>query len=640
MEYFLQDERPSVSIGTRRLLCGVSLLLLAVLLFPVRDDGVWWLLSRGREAVSGNLSPTAALLSASSRPEADWLSGVIWWAAFEALGASGLMLLKILLAGLMLAAVLRTCVLRQSYATPQAMSVWVIVLLLLMATRDAWDCHSTSLDCVCFAAALALMASAARNSGSRLSLGMFALSCLWANTGQFGLLSVVMLLDGSTCRSPLGDRRLTVKLLAASLIGLCMTPCGPFGLLDMARRMWPFLFETNGWLRGTEMGPLWQQPVAMPVIAFGCLLCGGVMSRGFSLMSDRTWPTWILWGTWGWCVSSLMPVIAVLLAVRWMRAADERLSANLPLAMDVVTARKWAACGRVLVLVAGCGACLGGYERRPGWGLDARLALGPVNEALSDIKAKGSVWCVGRRAEGAIAWLRPAGLKVADSAERAWLEGRFRDYAALNLDLRRGWRDSQRRADGTTAGWWLPLTQQRVELVVGAAEDAELIAALEPTVWKPLLLEGGVIPFAKAGDAGVTPRIMLVLRQREFVERGPWNYSVTDARPDSRCDFGELLGFNRDAEPAWRQARTLRAMNLHGAALRVVDATRSVLADRRLGDEHALSLVAQAHEEWLAKNALSHERLRALREVMDRPLSQAARSMVQHQLRMSAEAVQ
>lgn len=648
MEQNLQLNRCDQQAGTRWVLCFLSTLLLIVLMFPVRDDGLWWLLSRGREAATGNFWPSSSLLHATVSREPDWLGGVVWWAAFQGLGVPGLMLLKILLAGLMTLTVLWTNIANRSPSAQQSILLGAVAILLLIATRDAFDCHPTSLDCVFVALALVLRRSAKQRVTQSLLATVFVLSCLWANVGQYGLLNALILCDVTTGNCRITDARQRVGLHAASLAGMCITPSGPAGVVEVSRRMWPFLFEGDGLLRGTEWCPVWQQSLTMPLIAFGLLVCGGVVSRVFVVDGERKWPTGILWVTWGCCVSALLPVIAVLMTARWLCAANPSESVALPEAGDhqaptartsapVIGAKPWTLWGSLLVLVTGSLACLCGWERRPGWGLDARLELEPISDALNRVSVDGSVWCVGRRAEGAIAWLRPQGLLVEETAERAWLEGRFRDYATLNLDLRRGWRDSQRRVDGTTAGWWLPLIERDVELIVGAAEDAELISALEPTVWKPLLLEGGVIPFARAGDAGVTPQIMLMLRQREFVERGPWMYSVSEARPDCRTDFGELFGLSQDAEPAWRQARTLRAMNLHAAALRVVEATRAVLSDQRLDEERALILIAQTHGEWLATNAISTEKRRALNEVLSRKLSQPIRLMVQHQLSMTAE---
>jgi len=627
---------------------GSMLLTTIVLLFPVQDDGVWWLLARGRQAVGGSLKPTAELLNAARHGEPDWLGGVLWWGAFQCLGTSGLMLLKLLLGTLTITVLLSGHWDERQSLKRCAVSTLTILMLLLIGARDAWDCHPSANDCVCAAIMIKVMNSATTQSIKRAAARVLLVSVLWANLGRLGLLSCLLASGISGHRDRRDDVLSSWLLIAASLFGGCMTPRGPMGLVDGCRQLWPFLFEGTGLLHATEWSPLWQQSMTLPIIAFMGLSCGAGISWMRTSFSAKSWPAWLLCVGWGCSVTSLLPVLNVVLAAQWLSALS-----SFPTEKLDSDDSQWQSCGDnndrhrtkrftqvsgAFVLALGCLICLSGWERRPGWGLDARLELGPVSQALSGITARGSVWCADLRAAGAIAWLSPSGLRVEDVAEHAWREGRWREYAALNSDLRRGWRDAHRRVDGSIGGWWLPLTQRRVELVVTSAEDAELIAALEPTVWKPLLLEGGVIPFAKAGDPGVTPQIMLMLRQREFVEQGPWRYSVADAQPESRVDFGELIGLRQDAEPTWRQARTLRAMNLHSAAMRVLDAGRATLVDRRLNDEWALCLVAQVHAEWLTTNTISDDKRRALTMATTMKLSSPVLEQVQNELNRPVEA--
>lgn len=629
---------------------GIGSVLLAsiVLLFPIRDDGAWWLLARGRQVVAGSLKPSAELLNAAPHGEPDWLGGVLWWGAFHGLGSSGLMLLKLLLGTLTVTLLLKSPPGQRQTREHSLVSPWAISLLLLIGTRDAWDCHPSANDCVGAAIMIGLMNSTATRTTRRTAILILLVSSAWANLGRLSLIGCWLITGFRGHRDRHGTVLNSMTLITTSVLGVCLTPRGPLGLVDGCRRLWPFLFENPGLLRATEWSPLWQQTLTLPTVAFLGLSCGAAIGWLKTPFTARSWPTWLIDMAWVCSVTSLLPVLNVVLAARWLSARSsfpaENREANDSLKQPCgdnnyrCTGKRITQTCSVLVLALGSLACLSGWERRPGWGLDARLELGPIHQALSGITTQGSVWCVDVRAAGAIAWLNPKGLRVEDVADQAWLAGRWRQYAALNSDLRRGWRDAHRRVDGSVGGWWLPLAQRRVELVVASAEDAELVAALEPTVWKPLLLEGGVIPFAKAGDPGVTPQILLMLRQREFVERGPWHYSFADAQPESRIDFGEVLGLSHDPERAWRQARTLRAMNLPAAAMRVLDVSRATVVDRRLNDEWALCLVAQAHAEWLMTNTRTEDQRRTLATATTAKLSPAVLQQVQNELNRSAEA--
>jgi hypothetical protein len=103
------------------------------------------------------------------------------------------------------------------------------------------------------------------------------------------------------------------------------------------------------------------------------------------------------------------------------------------------------------------------------------------------------------------------------------------------------------------------------------SESSTLIRALEPTRWKPLSVDATSLAYGLAGDPACSPRIVEVLKLRQFLQRGPWTY--TPPSPSGTGQHVDLWGWitgtpNFDVE--CRQARVLRAMQLHIAALRVL----------------------------------------------------------------------
>jgi hypothetical protein len=141
----------------------------------------------------------------------------------------------------------------------------------------------------------------------------------------------------------------------------------------------------------------------------------------------------------------------------------------------------------------------------------------------------------------------------------------------LQQDLRNARRAWHLREDGSTGGWWIPLMTSNTRLLLISGNDQELIRAMEPTIWRPLSLDSPVIPYGMAGDSAVNDRIIEILQHKDFVDAGPWNYSVPLAGGnDLWLDAWGMMTGQPDQTIAVQQAGVFRAMKMPIAALRVL----------------------------------------------------------------------
>jgi hypothetical protein len=187
--------------------------------------------------------------------------------------------------------------------------------------------------------------------------------------------------------------------------------------------------------------------------------------------------------------------------------------------------------------------------------------------------------------------------------------GRFARERLLRDDLVRGWRDWHRRAGGGDGGWWIPLEERATQLLLVSAADTPLIAALEPTLWKPLSIDSPVLPYARAGDPHLSPRIVQVLHERQLVDRGAWSYHPLPATgPDLLFDLWGGISGRGDPQWALQQARVFRAMQLPIAALRVLRGSDDGRRGRQWHDLFAQCQLDLAYAERLAAGRSSNFR--------------------------------
>ncbi len=551
-----------------RSLVWIVLAALLTTTFPISSDNLWWDLARGRAVCNGEFQPSRFLLGQSIPPESDWFAGVPGFLVYSIAGGSGLMLWKLGCA-FAVAAVLIRLVSRPTFV------VWCIVLLPLMVLSDAWDDPSTMMD-VLFVVALQQMllrwTSRPRWTGV---VGLLLFYGVWANVGErivLGLLALVIGLSPSLC-NPLQRSRSAIVILLASLATFA-NPRAWWVLRDSYVLTWPHLSESMlilklaGWqtLTGTQPAPSTIAFIVLSVVGFACLcqasasrteVIGGVLMILSAVVCKNNVPFAAAWMT-----CAVLPLT--------QRIECTWFSRLLPLSMRQRLPGFCLAACCVFAVYTGSGHWPGSSQRF-GWGIHPRLEIRLCEEALKENDITGKVWCNDIRAAGMIAWLRPGLLQPQISPKLALLQGRLLEQMLLRQDLRNSMRAWHRREDGSTGGWWIPLMTSNTRLLMVSGNDLALIRALEPTIWRPLALDSPVVPYGMAGDPAVNDRIIEIMQQKDFVNLGPWTYSVppSDGNDQWLDVWGSVTG-RADQTGAVQQAGMFQAMNMPIAALRVL----------------------------------------------------------------------
>jgi len=570
-----------------------------IALRAIESPALWWQLSRGRAVIQGKFSPDRALLIAEENASTDWLSGVPGFVAFALLGSTGLMLLRLLATFLIGFALVRR-------ATPAAAELaWIVAWLALITAQAALDPGPAQITLLGLAG-IGLLGThpVADFSWTTRALAGF-LFWLAVGCGLDLVWATLVFLITKITEDP-DDHEKSAKNshlgIAAALLGLgCLTPRGPWAWSDSLGRLWPPLLASPAELVETPFRPL-RHFLLEPEVWTWFLLMG----IGFLVLSRRKvglkiWSVWLL-------------LLALASISRTNLAPAALASAILLLSPRVLgPAETFAAPPRLRGLVAillGLAAlvhALGVFDpadRGLSWGLSPRLdfrLLQPISERMP---TEGSVLAANARAAGMWCWLNPQGPRVWDEPERALLGGRLRSEARFWSDLRTGFRDAQPRADGTQGGWWLTLQARKTALLIVPAEETTLIRALEPTSWKPLLLDAPCLAYGWAGLPAWQPTIVDVLQQRWVVERGPWQFTAPRDSTWIWEPLGDLRG-RPSREPILRQARALRAMRLPLAALRVLGPFLSQADKGPLRDEFLACQRDLATEEQLLAGTVS-----------------------------------
>jgi hypothetical protein len=211
-----------------------------------------------------------------------------------------------------------------------------------------------------------------------------------------------------------------------------------------------------------------------------------------------------------------------------------------------------------------------GCESGPGWGLDPRLNPDAFAASLADTAVKGNAHCVGVREAGLLSWHAPIGVQPFETPVSALLNQRLREHVLLTSDLSQRWQTPHRRPDGNWGGWWQTTQARGITLLIVPAENLELIAALEPTIWKPFSLNAASLVYGKAGDPGGTQQIVKTLSLRQFVDRGVWTYQAASESGSDLIEFFAWPDGTAVTHQSLRLARVFRAMEMHFAALKVL----------------------------------------------------------------------
>jgi hypothetical protein len=559
-------------------------LAISLALQPVSADGVWWHAARGRAVLSGATAPSKTLLAGDEQAEADWLGGVPWCLLFSGLGPSGLMLARLVGVGSILFVSLALPVrggpsIRASVAGTAAL---VAASPGLDPTGSWWDVMAGWLWiawCATTDPSHGGRASderttddggwgAWRGAGTgRRALGLVVTTVMWANLGPRSLLALAM--AG-------GGRALTIALLVA----LCLTPRGPLGLVDSASTLAPaaalMLREAGGaaWLSGYAIaGPtpeptqllawlvLAAMPLARPQLAAAGIrwVAAWIGLQLLLVANPSSLPALTPWAWWlAVAVQRPLPAFPESLG---SPAAASRTAAWSP----ITAAAIW-----LLALAAASGPWPG-LPWRLGWGVLSRLEYRQLVEPLAGSGPGGTAFAFDERAAGMLVWANPAGPRPWLVPHRALLIGQFIDEATRTAELRVGWDMRQRNRDGGWGGWWIPLMQRGTRLLIVPGGDEAMIRRLEPGIFKPLVIDAPVVPYAVAGDPQQSGAILGGLADRDLVENGDWTFTVPRSiQTDWSWDLWGFVVGRPDPRPLLAQADLFLALQMPRGALKIL----------------------------------------------------------------------
>ena len=552
---------------------GVVLFVIiaASALNPISANDFWWQLSRGRRVVGGSWTPSRERLMAETGPEADWMGGVPIFLLYVWSGLSGVMIARLLAAG-----VVGYWLFRRRGSSHPALGC-ALAALGILASRAVWDPVPLLFDSL--GVVLAWVAAErwqTRPTVARLSL-LAGILWIWANLAPLCLLGLLVVIGMMLIERPVRPRVWKQNTFAVALLTAvcCLTPRGPATLWDSLRLLVPRLTTDSAVLSMTRWRPLAISLTEPETAAFVVL---SAITLVLMVVVRATWREIALFFfiqaiAWS-SESNLVPAAwwTVLLAMRELRTMEQPVShaasRRRPLA-DI--AGSSVALGLVVWAVVVASGFWPGRLTRLGWGLDPRLESAQFEASLAGVRLTGSAHCVGVRDAGLLSWFKPEGIQPYDTPSRALLGGRLHAHVLLNHELETGWRAQHRREDGSWGGWWLPLTHRRTNLLIVPAERVALIRALEPTQWKPLSVDAPSLAYGIAGEPECSPRIVDVMKLQQFLNRGPRNY--TPHPPAGTADYFDVWGWltgRHNPRIDVRQARVLRAMGLHVAALRVL----------------------------------------------------------------------
>lgn len=522
-------------------------------LAPIASDSLWWEICRGRAVVSnGSWQPSAELIQLEQLPDSDVLAGTLPWLVFESFDVDGLMILKFVVVALI--AFLLTL---QVCKLPFGSSVAAVAILL--ACSPAFGPDHRTLDLI-FILVAWRWANAAR------LFALFLLTLVWCNYSIAAIWVLPTTLIALSCSQHSTKRQVVATLLV--LIALCVNFRGPMAIVEMMRVAVPFVFYDRALLADSGFGPL---AFTIPSIFAVGLCLTATLRSGKSYVVSAILLVCSLVGMLNAQALPYAGMIAGLAVMAWQAQAGSSLSDLKPSTL-VQRILPWGAVlsmvVAVLVLIAGG---ISGERERLGWGvsdsLDHRLVLRDLGRYA---EAPLLAHCSDTSAAGLLLFALPQA-KVVDVAGLSIKRGRFHKFALLNYDLSTGRKTAYARSDGSLGGWWNSMINGNVDLLAIAPGRTRVFAALEPTLWKPLALDAPAIVLGQAGSRKFTRQIIEARNQREVVEFGGWQHSLT-ASVENRAstDFWQLLSGVKDSRSDIRQAAVFRSMSMLNAAARTM----------------------------------------------------------------------
>lgn len=567
------------------LAAGVWFAALLIALHPVSGEGLWWELSKGRAVANGSCQPTADLIAGPCGADADWLSGLIPFTILSMFGISGLMGLKVAF-GVVITRLLipRTSLFGVGNSSAKT---GIALLAVLVATRQAGEPSPLFLDALLFVALfLAAEKLVRRHDLARLGLVLLLLA-LWANLGPRVVVGLVV---AGPKILPKSANLLTCLLSVAAMIGaVCLTPAGAMTLRNSLIQTWPPLTECVGYLQATGWHPWWRDLPAAESIAFLIVSHAYLWASNFRPSRQELF-VFFAAQVLACASSENLPLSALWLFLGATASLDHRAvpavrssSHTMPLRLHASggslanepAQRGWHAMAFCSVWLWVCWTAAHpwvGCESGPGWGLESRLNPDAFAASLTNTGVAENAHCVGVREAGLLSWHVPKGVQPFDTPNSALLNRRLRDHLLLTSDLTKRWQTPHRRPDGNWGGWWQKIQARRTTLLIVPAENLELITALEPTIWKPFSLNAVSLVYGRAGDEGRTQQIVKILSLRQFVDRGAWSYQLSSESGSGPIEFFASRDDNFATRQSLRLARVFRAMEMHFAALKILQA--------------------------------------------------------------------
>lgn len=560
----------------------ISLIAAGVSLRPTSSNSLWFELSRGAAVLDGNVWPSLRLLVNERVADADWLAGVPFAVAYFLWDVHGLMTLKI--SGVVLAVLVGWRLAGDSCKARKSS----LLGLGLLASLASWDVAPQFWDVI----GIVVLFGCLGSNRSKLWLELLVLA-VWSHLGNLvvvGLVTWCLTRWLERCRKAevlagLGRKKWFAEVLLAT-VACSLNPRGAMSLWDSLRLAVPRIACEGATLLETEWRPLsnttWEvSHVAFAILAglgLGCGI-GRLMAFGFGVLV-------VLAVALGMMCSAHVGIAGMWLSLLLLRrecVPSASVATALP-ARFRCSQNAW----RLAIVPLIIAAWWPWEGRRSGWGLDARLDERLLAEAISKCSMNGTVWADDELSAGMCLWVTNQRLKIQDTSRRALLGGRLREFVRLRRDFEQGRLAAYRRDDDSVGGWWLPLRERETVLLVVSAERCRLLRALEPTLWKPLALDSPVLPFGESGVPEVSPRILDVLRQRDFIETQAWSPALMGPTGTDRLwDLWGCLKVSPNIEQELRQARVFRALQRPRAALRVLEPALQVSRSQALQLEAA-----------------------------------------------------
>jgi len=560
---------------------------------PLEQHDIWWNIARGRLVLDGNLHPSSELLLSHTTADSDWLRGTTSSFAYDTFGTTGLMLLK-------LAAATLIVVIACNVAEDQVSRFLPILIGLLLAFSPALDPSPATVDVLAI-----LILSCLPAQRHFFTFGVVAL--IWSNlsTGAIWVFPAAMYCS----RSVPSAGRAAIWRLGIALGCLCLTPRGIPGLQDMLRLQAPHLFNESFFLRHSGFGQFELTTAALaslliclcaivsPVVSFHGRLIAAVSLFG-GLFNDRLLPA-----------AAALSFVILLTEVKNCPSVPNPAKQKARIALS----RLAALCAGVCVIWNITGG-ISGDEERLGWGLadsiDLRFAQRDFSpHAATRIRAH----CTDSISAGMLL-MECREARVLDHPEAAMISDRLSQFSLLNHDLATSRKAAFLRQNGMPGGWWQALIKKGITLLVISPSHEPILRALEPTVWKQLSLDGPVVPYALAGESDFTSQILQTHAHRDLVDHGFWEHQPfsLSANP-SHTDLAMLAFAREDVRRDLQQALVFRAMQLPNAAVR----TLLPILDRSVDAKNIFLQLQRgfAWEEYLHTGYVSEFRRRILTSI-------------------------